>query len=141
MPSKIKFKQNGSTNPTAIERRLADNAPSEHKRRAAKLLFGKGLGYKAVATVLRLSPNTVRDWNRLYKKGNFNVKPSANQFRYPDEAKELVRTLRRQGLSWLEISERTGINMSSCRKWVKSCSENVSHDEDAGTHFPDTPKK
>lgn len=92
---------------------------SERQRKAAKILFDKGFGYKLVSQILDLSPNTVRDWGREYRRGEFCVKVSSNQYRYSQEVKDCVRSLRAQGLSWKQISDKTGINLSTCRSWVR----------------------
>ena len=90
----------------------------EQQRKAAKILFDKGFGYKLVAKVLSLSPNTVRDWRREYKRGVFSDQPSTMRCRYSQKVKERVRELRAQGLSWQQISAETGVNVSTCRSWV-----------------------
>lgn len=90
----------------------------EQQRKAAKILFDKGFGYKLVAKVLSLSPNTVRDWGREYKRGVFSDQPSTMRCRYSQKVKERVRELRAQGLSWQQISAETGVNVSTCRSWV-----------------------
>ena len=94
-----------------------DFAP-ESKRRAALELFESGKGYKTVAVTLGLSVNTVRDWSRAFKRGRFSVRLSANQYRFPAEVREHVIAEREQGLSWREVSEATGVNVSTCRAWV-----------------------
>lgn len=42
--------------------------------------------------------------------------------RQPEAAPKYIRlrvlTLRAKGLSWRKIEEKTGVNMSTCRKWV-----------------------
>lgn len=90
----------------------------EQQRKAAKILFDKGFGYKLVAKVLSLSPNTVRDWGREYKRGVFSDQPSTMRCRYSQKVKERVRELRAQGLSWQQISAETGVNVSTCRSWA-----------------------
>ena len=87
-------------------------------RRKALKLFERGLGYKAVAEILGLAPSTVRDWGRAFKKGRFSVELHANQMRYPEAVKVQVMALRQSGLSWREISRRTGVNVSTCRSWM-----------------------
>lgn len=95
------------------------NHPSEQKRKAAQILFDKGFGYRLVAKALNLSPNTVRDWGRNYRRGKFRAKPCINQYRYSQEVRDCVRSLREQGLSWKQISQKTGVNPSTCRAWIK----------------------
>ncbi len=101
----------------SVPRVRPDFAP-ESKRRAALELFESGKGYKTVAVTLGLSVNTVRDWSRAFKRGRFSVRLSANQYRFPAEVREHVIAEREQGLSWREVSEATGVNVSTCRAWV-----------------------
>ena len=108
----------GSTTKSSHAERVQPDHAREAKRRAALKLFRQGLGYKAVATILGLSANTVRDWGRAYKKGEFRVELSANQLRYTEETKLRVHALRARGLSWKAVSEMTGVNISTCRAWV-----------------------
>ena len=61
----------------------------------------------------------MRDWLRAYKRGTFRVSVSANQLRYSPDARNYVADLRRAGLSWRQISEKTGVSPSTCRNWVK----------------------
>lgn len=98
--------------------RIRPNFASEGKRRAALELFEAGKGYKTVAEALGLSVNTVRDWSRAFKKGRFSVKLSANQYRFPTEVHDHVIAVRDLGLSWREVSEATGVCVSTCRAWV-----------------------
>ena len=102
----------------APERTRSARCISEAKRRAALKLFNSGLGYKAVASTLNLSVNTVRDWARAYRRGNFDVKVAINQYRYPEGTKALVRSLRTSGVSWKKIAAQTGVKVSTCRAWV-----------------------
>lgn len=118
-----RIEESGSSVPVDSKRELPEGVPTDRQRLSAKMLFEKGFGYKSVAAMLGLSPHTVRDWNRNYKRGVFHVKRSANQYRYPEESKQFVRDLRRQGLSWREISEHTGINVTTCRNWVQTKSD------------------
>ena len=50
-------------------RHKPDFYASENKRRWAVDLFKHGYGYTKVASILELSPYTVRDWNREYRAG------------------------------------------------------------------------
>lgn len=92
---------------------------SEKKRRWARDLFEHGYGYTKVASILELSENTVRDWQREYRKGRFRVQIAANQLRYCEELRSKVVDLRTEGLSWRKISEMTQVPVSTCRKWVR----------------------
>ena len=102
----------------APERIRSARCISEAKRRAALKLFKSGLGYKAVASTLNLSVNTVRDWARAYRRGDFEIKVAINQYRYPEETKRLVRSLRVSGVSKKKNAAQTGVKVSTCRAWV-----------------------
>ena len=109
----------GSTTSSPVPERIRPAFASAATRRKALKLFERGLGYKAVAEILGLAPSTVRDWGRaLKKKGKFSVELHANQMRYPEAVKVQVMALRQSGLSWREISRRTGVNVSTCRSWM-----------------------
>ena len=82
---------------------------SEKKRRWARDLFEHGYGYTKVASILELSENTVRDWQREYRKGRFRVQIADNQLRYSDELREKVLKMRAEGVSWRKISELTRV--------------------------------
>ena len=90
---------------------------SEKKRRWARDLFEHGYGYTKVASILELSENTVRDWQREYRKGRFRVQIADNQLRYSDELREKVLKMRAEGVSWRKISELTRVPVSTVRKW------------------------
>lgn len=100
-------------------RHKPDFYASENKRRWAVDLFKHGYGYTKVASILELSPYTVRDWNREYRAGRFRVQIAANQLRYCEELRSKVVDLRAEGLSWRKISEMTQVPVSTCRKWVR----------------------
>ena len=90
---------------------------SEKKRRWGRDLFEHGYGYTKVASILELSENTVRDWQREYRKGRFRVQIADNQLRYSDELREKVLKMRAEGGSWRKISELTRVPVSTVRKW------------------------
>lgn len=90
---------------------------SEKKRRWARDLFEHSYGYTKVASILELSENTVRDWQREYRKGRFRVQIADNQLRYSDELREKVLKMRAEGVSWRKISELTCVPVSTVRKW------------------------
>lgn len=94
--------------------RLIDDA----KRKQAALLFEKKIGYKRVAAMLDLSPYTVRDWSRQWKKGRFSEKASRKLYEYSEEFKREVVRLRAGGNSWRELQEKTGISPATCRRWM-----------------------
>lgn len=109
---------------TQIERILSSGvARHTEKREQALELFQAGLGYTRVSRLLNLSINTVRDWSRQFKNGTFNVEPSDNQYRYPDEVRNNAVRLRMQGYSWAEIHRGTGIPIATVRKWVVAYTE------------------
>lgn len=103
-----------------VERVRPIGAASDKKRRQALELFERGFGYKAVADMLALSVNTVRDWSRLHKQGRFSPNMSRSQYRYTAETKQLALGLRERGYSWREIEAETGVNASTCRAWVRA---------------------
>lgn len=127
-----RFTDLGSTTKSSPAERVRPDYAPEAKRRSALKLFREGFGYKAVATILGLSTNTVRDWGRAYKKGEFRVELSANQFRYTEETKVRVHALRERGLSWKEVSALTGVNISTCRAWVYGAKH--AKNEEEGAH-------
>ena len=98
-------------------RHKPDFYASENKRRWAVDLFKHGYGYTKVASILELSENTVRDWQREYRKGRFRVQIADNQLRYSDELREKVLKMRAEGVSWRKISELTRVPVSTVRKW------------------------
>lgn len=116
---KLQIAQAGGSVPLMPEKEKRPETPSEYHRRQARHLFEQGKGYKLVAATLGLSKYTVRDWLRAYKRGTFRVSVSANQLRYSPDARNYVADLRRAGLSWRQISEKTGVSPSTCRNWVK----------------------
>ena len=107
-----------ATNDTSPPVRIRPEYPSAQKRKAALQLFEAGMGYKSAAALLGLSAYTVRDWQRKYKKGTFRVDLNPNQYRHSPETKARVIALREEGKSWREVSEITGVNISTCRCWV-----------------------
>lgn len=108
--------------PTVIFRKTFATQPEI--RAIAKRLFEQGFGYQRTAQLLNLNVNTVRDWSREFKKGRFKVEVSPNQFRYPRETQVKVVDMRFSGYSWKEIERRTGISISTCRKWFLQYCEN-----------------
>lgn len=106
---------------------------SEKKRRWARDLFEHGYGYTKVASILELSENTVRDWQREYRKGRFRVQIADNQLRYSDELREKVLKMRAEGVSWRKISELTRVPVSTVRKW---CAKAVASEKCAAALDP-----
>ena len=99
--------------------RVRPKFASTAKRRAAAVMFAAGLGYRSVAAALDVPLSTVRDWLREYKAGRFNVILSQNQFRYSDALRARVIELREAGMTWRAVSEATGVNVTTCRRWME----------------------
>ena len=112
---------NSTTNPEAVRqvRVRPSGAISDRKRKQALMLFEKGFGYRSVANLLGLSEYTVRDWSRKYKKGEFVPKLNRRCYRYPETVKKLVVDLRKEGRTWKQIGEQTGVNCTTARAWVE----------------------
>lgn len=110
-----------STAETPKPKRTRPRFASSTKRKAAALMFEAGISYQRVAE--DVLPNTVRDWQREYKAGRLHAVLSPNQYRYCQEIKERVIALRAAGMSWRELSEATGVNASTCRRWVVQAQE------------------
>lgn len=108
-----------ATNDDSPPLRVRPAYPSVQKRKAAVALFEAGVGYKSAAAQLGLSTYTVRDWLRKFKKGTFRIELNPNQYRHAPETKARVLALRGEGRSWRDISAATGVNVSTCRKWVE----------------------
>ncbi len=107
----------GDLSPTSSRRKRPPFA-SDEKRRQALELFEHGIGYTRASRILDLSVNTLRDWNREYRKGKFHTELSPSQYRYSDDVKKAVIRMRLTGSTWSEITEKSGISASTCRKWV-----------------------
>ena len=103
-------------NDEAAQRELPEGVHSEDVRREAVELFEKGAGYKLTARKLGIKPSTVRDWARQWKKGAFSVKPALGVYHVTDAARQRIRELRAQGANWSEISRRTGVSRTTCRR-------------------------
>ena len=96
---------------------------SDEKRRQALELFEHGIGYTRASRILDLSVNTLRDWNREYRKGRFRTELSPSQYRFSDDVKKAVIRMRLAGSTWSEITEKSGVSASTCRKWVLEYTE------------------
>lgn len=112
-----------STAETPKPKRTRPRFASSTKRKAAALMFEAGISYQRVAEAIDVLPNTVRDWQREYKAGRLHAVLSPNQYRYCQEIKERVIALRAAGMSWRELSEATGVNASTCRRWIVQAQE------------------
>lgn len=103
---------------SAARKRQRPKFPSDRKRAAALHLFEEGAGARAVATKLGISFNTVKEWKRLFDRGGFHVRLSKNQYRWSEAEKAKAAALKASGLSWQQVSAKTGISVSTIRKWV-----------------------
>lgn len=97
--------------------RLRPEFASDDVRKQAALYFASGWGYARTAKALKLPVNTVRDWNRAYKEGKFNLKVSV--FVYDEAFRKKVTAMRRAGASWREIKEKTGISPATVMRWMR----------------------
>ena len=68
-------------------------------RAKARKLFEQGAGYKKVARMLGISPQTVRDWGRAFKKGEFTDAVPRQACRYDDAARATVFQMWSEGMS------------------------------------------
>lgn len=100
--------------------RIRPQFPSAEVREKALRLFEEGLGPRRVAAALGLSLNTVKSWKRRFNQGSFTVELSPNQYRWTEADKRLAVALRRTGLSWRQLAERTGISPATLRKWFQA---------------------
>lgn len=105
-------------NDETAQRELPEGVHSEDVRREAVELFEKGAGYKLTTRKRKLGikPSTVRDWARQWKKGAFSVKPALGVYHVTDAARQRIRELPAQGANWSEISRRTGVSRTMCRR-------------------------
>lgn len=93
----------------------------EAKRRQAKAMFEKGLGYKAVARLLELNVYTVRDWGREFKAGKFRVSDSelGDAATVVDLREDQILELRRAGLDDRTIAMRVGLSLQTVRRYLR----------------------
>ena len=93
----------------------------EAKRRQAKAMFEKGLGYKAVARLLELNVYTVRDWGREFKAGKFRVSDGEEDdtSTVVDLREDQILDLRRQGLDDRTIALRVGLSLQTVRRYMR----------------------
>lgn len=93
----------------------------EAKRRQAKALFEKGLGYKAVARLLELNVYTVRDWGREFKVGKFRVSDTelGDAATVVDLREDQILDLRRQGFDDRTIALRIGLSLQTVRRYLR----------------------
>lgn len=88
-------------------------------REKAALLFSQGVGYRAVARVLDLSENTVRDWRRYWRAGKFKPVLPRRNYLWPEETKAKVIKMRKEGASWKTVLRETGVSAATAQKWIR----------------------
>ncbi len=93
----------------------------EAKRRQAKAMVEKGLGYKAVARLLEFNVYTVRDWGREFKAGKFRVSDSEleDAATVVDLREDQILELRRAGLDDRTIAMRVGLSLQTVRRYLR----------------------
>ncbi len=93
----------------------------EAKRRQAKAMFERGMGYKAVARLLELNVYTVRDWGREFKAGKFRVSDTelGDAATVVDLREDQILDLRRQGFDDRTIALRIGLSLQTVRRYLK----------------------
>ena len=93
----------------------------EAKRRQAKAMFEKGLGYKAVARLIELNVYTVRDWGREFKAGKFRVSDTelGDAATVVDLREDQILDLRRQGFDDRTIALRIGLSLQTVRRYLR----------------------
>ena len=104
----------------AFHRQLPARILSREIREQALKLFELGLGHKAVAKRLAISPHTTRDWGRAYRENRFFPAVSQHLYCYDDDAKSAVWDLSLKGYTISEISEKTNISRSTCYAWIRA---------------------
>lgn len=65
--------------------------------------------------------NTLRDWERSFKVGEFQ--PSYTPLQYDDDIKEKAVELRKAGLSLRNISIKLGCSTTAVRNWLLEAQE------------------
>lgn len=84
-------------------------------------LFDEGRGYKAVASRLRVSKATARNWEYAYRALGKEALLNGRKLSYPQDLKlEAVRLLTEEGVSKPLVMERLGIkSKSALDRWVR----------------------
>lgn len=99
----------------------------EGARRRAAELFGEGLGYKAVAGLLRISRSTVRKWLYTYRSVGVEglMVMGSRHSAYSFETKvAAARAVADEGASVAEAMSRFGVvSTTAMRRWVKAYRE------------------
>ena len=103
-----------------FRRQLPGRILSRELREQALELFEQGLGHKAVAKRLAISPHTTRDWGRAFRQNRFFPAVSKHLYCYDDDAKAVVWDLSLKGFTISEISEKTNISRSTCYAWIRA---------------------
>ncbi len=93
---------------------------SKEKRENAAELFEQGMGYKAVATHLGISPETARDWSYTWRAlGREGLTGRRGRHEYPPHIKlACARARIEEGASMVETMERFGVfNRGQIKRW------------------------
>lgn len=86
-------------------------------------LFESGLGYRACATQLGVTPYTVRDWKRAYALGRFPDKKTRSRVkihRYAEAVRERACHMRLDlNMSYHAVSLAVGVPIMTVRRWAR----------------------
>lgn len=80
-------------------------------RKKAQNCFKKGMGYKATAHKLQLPVSAVREWNRLWKAGQFREnpgQPNDQRHKYTDADIRKMVHYHGRGFTYTRIGEMFG---------------------------------
>lgn len=114
---------------TPVNLTQLSKASREKYRSQANKLFEKDFGYRAVASMLRISDYTVRNWVRLYKIGAFEpkIKPRGNspQNYSLKVLRDLIRDEYENRESITSLSMKYGKNKSTVRYWLRKKHEKI----------------
>lgn len=114
-----------ATKPDTTQVNLTDLSKASRNRYRAQAfkLFKKGFGYRTVSSMLRLSVYTVKDWDRLFKAGEFEPKlkhpGNCPENQSTKELRDKVKTEYENGASISSLSIKYGKNKSTIRYWVR----------------------
>lgn len=89
-------------------------------RHKAAMLFSRGVSFRTAAQVLDLSENTMRDWHRLWKLGKFQEVIAVKHFRWDDATRAKVLEMRRNGRTWREVFQETGVKAPTAYRWIQA---------------------
>lgn len=104
----------------SVRRYIPESLHAECHRAKAIALFRDGLGYKAAAKILGLSPYTVREWYREWHKGRFTEEIPERLKVFDEKTREEAIRIRRSCSTWREFTEKTGICATSCLRWMRA---------------------